>query len=220
MPEEHPKTWTHAETVSAGRPLTEEIARDHETLRQCYENYKKATTDDEKQEWVNQYVWTNARHAIAEEIVVYPIMDDLMGEEAKEITEKDRDSHQRIKEDLYAFQSKAVTDSDHADAFKQVFESLWQHVIPEETEDLPAFEKYLSEERSLEIAKQFRRSQYFTPTRSHPSAPRYTPYETAAGLMAAPIDKLMDLFRSFPSEEMMEEKITTGANQPTHVYGE
>lgn len=32
------------------------------------------------------------------EIVVYPIMDDLMGEEAKEITEKDRDSHQRIKE--------------------------------------------------------------------------------------------------------------------------
>ena len=65
MPD-HPKTWTHAETSSAGRPLTEEIARDHETLRQCYENYKKATTDDEKQEWVNQYVWTNARHAIAE----------------------------------------------------------------------------------------------------------------------------------------------------------
>lgn len=118
-----PKTWTHAESASAGRPLTEEIARDHETLRQCYENYKKATTDDEKQEWVNQYVWTNARHAIAEgrstrsvaghvqvyrlrmvanviitEIIVYSIMDDLMGEEAKEITEKDRDSHQRIKE--------------------------------------------------------------------------------------------------------------------------
>lgn len=44
-------------------------------------------------------------------------------------------------------------------------QSLWQHVIPEETDDLPAFEKYLSEERSLEIAKQFRRSQYFTPTR-------------------------------------------------------
>lgn len=65
MPD-HPKTWTHAESASAGRSLTEEIARDHETLKQCYENYKKATTDDEKQEWVNQYVWTNARHAIAE----------------------------------------------------------------------------------------------------------------------------------------------------------
>lgn len=70
-------------------------------------------------------------------------------------------------QDLYAFQSKPVTDSDHAEAFKHVFESLWKHVIPEETEDLPAFEKYLSEERSLEIAKQFRRSQYFTPTRRY-----------------------------------------------------
>jgi hypothetical protein len=66
MSSSQPKTWTHAESASAGRPLTEEIARDHETLRQCYENYKKASTDDEKQEWANQYVWTNARHAIAE----------------------------------------------------------------------------------------------------------------------------------------------------------
>lgn len=64
-----------------------------------------------------------------------------MGEEAKEITEKDRDSHQRIKEvrrplfsrlskpadyrfpqDLYAFQSKPVTDTDHAEAFDHVFQ--------------------------------------------------------------------------------------------------
>lgn len=66
MPTDTLKTWTHAESASAGRPLTEEIARDHETLRQCHENYKKATTNDEKQEWANQYVWTNARHAIAE----------------------------------------------------------------------------------------------------------------------------------------------------------
>lgn len=68
-----PKTWTHAESASAGRPLTEEIARDHETLKQCYENYKKATTHDEKQEWVNQYVWTNARHAIAEGVFSYSL---------------------------------------------------------------------------------------------------------------------------------------------------
>lgn len=72
-----PKTWTHAETTSAGRPLTEEIARDHETLRQCYENYKNAGTDNEKQEWVNQYVWTNARHAIAEGMFGGEYHDDL-----------------------------------------------------------------------------------------------------------------------------------------------
>ena len=60
------KTWTHTATVSAGRPLTEEVARDHETLKQCYEQYKAAKTNDDRLRWTNMYIWQNARHAIAE----------------------------------------------------------------------------------------------------------------------------------------------------------
>lgn len=41
--------------------------------------------------------------------------------------------------------------------------------------------------------------------RSHPSAPNKPPYETLAGFLALPIDKLKDLFTSFPSEEEMAE---------------
>ena len=32
------------------------------------------------------------------ELIVYPAMDEIMGPSAKEITEKDRDAHQRVKE--------------------------------------------------------------------------------------------------------------------------
>lgn len=35
---------------------------------------------------------------------------------------------------------------------------------------------------------------------SHPSAPNKPPFETLAGLLAAPIDKLRDAFSNFPSE--------------------
>jgi hypothetical protein len=41
---------------------------------------------------------TCGTHLTISEIIVYPIMDEVMGDEGKEITEKDRDSHQRIKE--------------------------------------------------------------------------------------------------------------------------
>jgi len=34
--------------------------------------------------------------------------------------------------------------------------------------------------------------------RAHPNAPNKPPFETVAGLMAAPIDKLRDLFEKFP----------------------
>lgn len=41
--------------------------------------------------------------------------------------------------------------------------------------------------------------------RPHPSAPNKPPFETLAGLMAAPIDKLKDAFSKFPTEEMKDQ---------------
>jgi hypothetical protein len=40
----------------------------------------------------------------------------------------------------------------------------------------------------------------FVPTQSHPSAPDKPPFETVAGLMAAPIDHLKDMFKKFPED--------------------
>jgi hypothetical protein len=41
----------------------------------------------------------------------------------------------------------------------------------------------------------------FVPSRSHPRAPNRPPFETLAGLLATPIDRLGDLFRKFPKEK-------------------
>ena len=41
--------------------------------------------------------------------------------------------------------------------------------------------------------------------RAHPSAPNKPPFETIVGLMTAPLDKLLDAFAKFPTEEMKAE---------------
>jgi hypothetical protein len=61
-------------------------------------------------------------------------------------------------------------------------------------------EKTLDQGDSENHTKKFMRTKKFIPTRSHPSAPDKPPFETVAGLMAAPIDHLADLFRKFPEE--------------------
>lgn len=40
--------------------------------------------------------------------------------------------------------------------------------------------------------------------RSHPDAPNQPPAETFVGFLAAPIDKLIDVFQSWPKEEEMK----------------
>lgn len=77
---------------------------------------------------------------------------------------------------------------------------LDQHIKEEESEDLPALEKVISIEESRDLSRSFRRTKMFIPTRSHPLAPDKPPFETAVGLMTAPIDHLGDLFRRFPKE--------------------
>lgn len=59
-------------------------------------------------------------------------------------------------------------------------------------------EQALSKEDSENMHKSFQRSKMFAPTRSHPSAPDKPPFENVAGLLAAPIDKLRDMFSKFP----------------------
>lgn len=80
---------------------------------------------------------------------------------------------------------------------------LAPHIKEEETTDLPALEEALSPEDSEKLSKSFGRTKMFVPSRSHPSAPSKPPYETAVGLLAAPIDHLADLFRKWPDTSTM-----------------
>lgn len=81
---------------------------------------------------------------------------------------------------------------------EKLYKDLDEHIKEEEKDDLPALEKALPEGESESIAASFQRTKYFVPTRSHPSAPDRPPFETVAGLLAAPLDKLGDIFRKFP----------------------
>ena len=85
-------------------------------------------------------------------------------------------------------------------ALKSLMDDLAQHIKEEEQDDLPALEKALAEADSDSLAKSFERTKMFVPTRSHPSAPDRPPFETAMGMLAAPMDKLMDMFRKFPQK--------------------
>ena len=94
------------------------------------------------------------------------------------------------------------SDQDFKPTLQSLMDELSQHMREEEENELPALEEALAGEgtgESEKMATSFGRTKMFVPTRSHPSAPARPPFETVVGLMTAPIDKLGDLFRKFPS---------------------
>ncbi|KAK4178081.1 hypothetical protein QBC36DRAFT_309561 [Triangularia setosa] len=95
------------------------------------------------------------------------------------------------KKDRGELQIMEASDPSFILAIDSLWEILAQHIKEEEQDDLPLLEKHIEEGDSEKMAASF----------SHPGAPDKPPYETVAGLMAAPIDKLMDIFKELPSAE-------------------
>lgn len=65
---------------------------------------------------------------------------------------------------------------------------------------MPRLEGLLPREESEALARSFERTKGIVPTRSHPAAPTEYYLENLAGLLAAPIDRLGDWLRDFPTE--------------------
>jgi len=188
-------------TSNTSVSISDAIIKDHRELAEYYSKYKSATTEKEQEQWSNQFRWELARHSVGEELLLYPAFEKHFGAEGKQMADHDRADHAGAKKLLYELERTEVTDAKHATIFKQLWDELEEHMKTEEEHDLPKFEKAISKEDSQAMAKSFGRTKMFVPTRSHPGAPDKPPFETLAGLMAAPIDKLQDLFSAFPPEQ-------------------
>jgi len=60
-----------------------------------FDEYKKNSGDAAAQaRWSRLFTWEIARHAVGEEIVVYPLMENRLGEKGKKLADNDRLDHQ------------------------------------------------------------------------------------------------------------------------------
>ncbi|GKU11115.1 unnamed protein product [Fusarium langsethiae] len=143
-----------------------------------------------------------ARHSVREELVIYPAMEKYIGTKGKSLADEDRHKHHEVKEHLKVFQNLSSSDPEYVPKIKLIWGMLEKHIDAEENRDLPALEDALKAhaQETESLATQFSKTKQFVPTRSHPSAGENPPFETVMGLMTAPIDKLMDMFRKFPDK--------------------
>ncbi|KAI0119470.1 hypothetical protein F4814DRAFT_411975 [Daldinia grandis] len=188
-----------AHILNQAGSISSAIRQDHRQIEKYYDKIINSNDHDTQLRYQNAFVWELTRHAIAEELVVYPVMETGLNN-GKEIADKDREEHQVTKEQLYKFQNMTPGDSDFIPTLESLMTDLKIHIKEEEEHDLVKLEEALLPTKSRDLAQQFEMTKAFTPTRSHPNAPNKPPYETAAGLMTAPLDKLRDMFRAWPDE--------------------
>ncbi|GFF33475.1 uncharacterized hemerythrin-like protein C869.06c [Aspergillus udagawae] len=179
--------------------LMDAIKKDHRELEEYYNIIVSSGDPDEQIRFQNKFTWELARHAIGEELVVYPALEKYL-RDGTETADKDRDEHQTIKEKLQQFQDMHPSDPAFMPTLKSMMADLAKHIDEEETTDFVKLESAITPEESERLSKSFGRTKMFVPTRSHPNTPNKPPFETVVGLLAAPIDHLADMFRKWPDD--------------------
>nr|VWO96317.1 Mitochondrial division protein 1 [Ganoderma boninense] len=177
------------------KTLAEAIKDDHDEMYEYHDQYERARHRgdvDAQARWVRQLTWEVARHAIGEEIVVYPLMEQHLGNKGKQLADHDREDHLQVKQYLYSLESIPPGSDQHHSLVTIMMSELKRHNDSEEINDLPPLEQTIGKLASEEAA-------------GHPSIPNKPPAETVIGLLEAPIDKIKDWFSSFPTESEMAE---------------
>jgi len=206
--------------------ISEAITRDHREIKDYYNEVVGSSDVAHQTSYGNLLVWELARHSVGEELILYPAFEQYMGEKGKEMADKDREQHHEVKILLKKFQALTPRDEDYRETLDQLMGPLREHMEEEERDDLPAIEEALKSNLedqngsaapdpsslsstvvdSQTLARRFALTKKFVPTRSHPSAGEHPLFESAMGLLAAPIDHLMDLMRKFPDQPSVGER--------------
>lgn len=75
--------------------ILDTIKHDHREIASFSELLLKTTDMDEAERYQNHFVWELARHAVAEELVVYPALEEHL-DGGKEMADRDRAEHQTV----------------------------------------------------------------------------------------------------------------------------
>lgn len=192
------RTFTdEAATPSAHVRILEAIKHEHRELEAHVHTILASTSPDEQTRYQNQLTWELARHMIGEELIVYPALIKYV-KNGQALADEGRAEHQDIKEQLKMFQGLRSTDPRFIPTLNNLMGDLENHIRKEEDQDFARLEATISKEDSEELARSLGRTKMFLPSRSHPLAPTSPPFETAVGLLTAPVDIVADMFRKWP----------------------
>lgn len=83
--------------MSEGQTISEAIGADHRSFDVYAENMRTSKGEAETVRWRNQLTWTLARHAISEELTLYPAMEKWLGAEGVELSKTDKEQHTGVR---------------------------------------------------------------------------------------------------------------------------
>jgi iron-sulfur cluster repair protein YtfE (RIC family) len=131
------------------------------------------------------------RHAVAEEMYVYPAMRKHMPGGDKAV-EHDVEEHKELEQSMKKLEAVDVSSAEFDAELAKLETVLADHIQDEENEHFPELRRHIPREELVELAGKVEAAKKLAPTRPHPGAPNSELFHKLVGPGVGLVDRLRD----------------------------
>jgi len=181
------------------RDVIEVLEHDHREVEEMFaelESLRGALTEEakERRKAVTEQVTIElVRHSVAEEVLVYPKVEDKVS--AEEV-EHAREEHAQAEETLAKLEKLDADDPAFDDELATLMAEISHHIEDEEGEMFAQMRQVIDADELRKLGTRVEAFKKVAPTRPHPNVPNTPLARTAAGPAASLFDRMRDLATS------------------------
>ena len=178
------------------RDVIEVLEHDHREVEQMFaelESLRGAATEEAKsrrEALADQVTIELVRHSVAEEVLVYPQVEDKVGAEEADHA---REEHAEAEETLHRLEKLDADDPAFDEELGTLMGEIRHHITEEEGEIFTQMRQVMDGDELRKLGGRVEAFKKVAPTRPHPNVPNEALPGTAAGPAASLFDRMRDL---------------------------
>jgi hemerythrin superfamily protein len=182
--------------IDEQRDVIEILSEDHREVEAMFielETLMQSRSDTEdrlRKDLVDQVTIELVRHAVAEEVAVYPVVKDKVSADEAERAKRE---HAEAEETMKRLENLDQNDDGFEDELRKLMGEVRAHVIEEEGEMFPRMRKVMTQKELIRLGGRVEAIKKMAPTRPHPSVPNDPGKRLAVGPVAGLFDRLRDM---------------------------
>src|SRR5215212_6279691 len=186
------------------RDVIEVLEHDHREVEEMFselESLRGADTEDAKsgRKKLTETVTVElVRHSVAEEVLVYPQVDDKVSADEAEHA---REEHAEAEKTLQRLEKLDADDPRFDDELATLMAEIRHHIEDEEGEMFAHMRQTMEADDLRKLGARVEAFKKVAPTRPHPNVPNEPLPRTAAGPAASLFDRMRDLATGFGSDD-------------------
>jgi hypothetical protein len=171
--------------------VVDELTSDHREVTALLDSIPTTTDPEQKRDTADIAITEIVRHAVAEEMYVYPAMREHLPDGEKAV-HHDIEEHKDLERTMKELENVEATDPRFAPLVSTLRDKLHHHATDEEREQFPQLRERIPREELVEMREKVVTAKKIAPTRPHPDAPRSELFHKLVGPGVGLVDRVRD----------------------------